>query len=56
MRIPTLAATDQRLGGGPRQASGFAISSNVVKDIAAQLVADGKVTRSHRAALGIRPT
>ena len=53
--IPTLAATDQQ-GGGAAPGIGFAISSNIVKDIASQLVAHGKVTNSHRAALGIRAT
>jgi S1-C subfamily serine protease len=53
--IPTLAATDQQ-GGGTAPGIGFAISSNIVKDIAGQLVAHGKVTNSHRAALGIRAT
>jgi S1-C subfamily serine protease len=53
--IPTLAATDQQ-GGGAAPGIGFAISSNIVKDIAGQLVAHGKVTNSHRAALGIRAT
>jgi putative serine protease PepD len=51
--IPTLAANDPQLGG---QASGigFAIPSNVVKDIAGQLVKNGKVTSSHRAYLGVQ--
>ncbi|HKE65864.1 MAG TPA: trypsin-like peptidase domain-containing protein [Micromonosporaceae bacterium] len=53
--IPTLAATDQQ-NGGAAPGIGFAISSNIVKDIAGQLVANGKVTNSHRAALGIRAT
>jgi putative serine protease PepD len=53
--IPTLAATDQQ-GGGAAPGIGFAISSNIVKDVASQLVAHGKVTNSHRAALGIRAT
>jgi S1-C subfamily serine protease len=53
--IPTLAATDQQ-SGGVAPGIGFAISSNIVKDIAGQLVAHGKVTNSHRAALGIEAT
>jgi len=53
--IPTLAATNQQ-NGGAAPGIGFAISSNIVKDIAGQLVANGKVTNSHRAALGIRAT
>jgi S1-C subfamily serine protease len=50
--IPTLAAVDAELGG-PAPGLGFAIPSNVVKDIAAQLVEHGKVVDSHRAALGV---
>ncbi|WP_219469941.1 S1C family serine protease [Nonomuraea rhizosphaerae] len=52
--IPTLAATDPDLGGGAAPGIGFAIPSNTATDIAAQIVRDGKVTNSHRAALGIR--
>ena len=51
--IPTLAATDQQLGGGAAPGIGFAISSDTVTSIASQLVKDGKVINSHRAALGI---
>ncbi|NRQ37598.1 PDZ domain-containing protein [Nonomuraea sp. NN258] len=51
--IPTLAATDPELGGGAAPGIGFAIPSNTATDIAAQIVKDGKVTNSHRAALGI---
>ncbi len=54
--IPTLAATDQQLGGGAAPGIGFAIPSNIVKDIAGQLVKNGKVTNSHRAALGVGVT
>ncbi|MEV6154785.1 trypsin-like peptidase domain-containing protein [Nonomuraea sp. NPDC052129] len=54
--IPTLAATDQDLGGGAAPGIGFAIPSNTAKDIAAQIIRNGKVTNSHRAALGIRGT
>jgi S1-C subfamily serine protease len=50
--IPTLAATDQQLGGAA-PGIGFAISSNTVTLIARQLVADGRVTNSGRAALGV---
>ena len=53
--IPTLAATDQQIGGSA-PGIGFAISSNIAKDIAEQLIAHGKVTNSHRAALGIEAT
>jgi S1-C subfamily serine protease len=50
--IPTLAATDQQLGGAA-PGIGFAISSNTVTLIAKQLVASGHVTNSGRAALGV---
>jgi S1-C subfamily serine protease len=52
--IPTLAATDQQLGGGAAPGIGFAIPSNVVKDIASQLIEHGKVVDSHRAFLGVQ--
>ncbi|MCW2976382.1 MAG: hypothetical protein JWM06_1663 [Actinomycetia bacterium] len=52
--IPTLAATDPQLGGSAAPGIGFAIPSNLVKDIAGQLVKFGKVVNSHRAFLGIR--
>ena len=52
--IPTLAATDPQLGGGAAPGIGFAIPSNTATDIARQIVENGKVTNSHRAALGIR--
>src|SRR5215472_246494 len=51
--IPTLAATDPQLGGAAA-GIGFAIPSNVVTNIAHQLVATGKVTNSNRAYLGIK--
>jgi putative serine protease PepD len=53
--IPTLAATDPQLGGGAAPGIGFAIPSNTVRDIAAQLIANnGRVTNSHRAYMGVR--
>jgi S1-C subfamily serine protease len=53
--IPTLAATDPQLGGGAAPGIGFAIPSNTVRDIAAQLIqTGGHVTNSHRAYLGVR--
>ncbi|MBB5074654.1 S1C family serine protease [Nonomuraea endophytica] len=52
--IPTLAATDPELGGGAAPGIGFAIPSNTAADIAGQIVKSGKVTNSHRAALGVR--
>ena len=51
--IPTLAATDQQLGGAA-PGIGFAIPSSIVTDIAGQIVSTGHVTNSHRAALGVR--
>jgi putative serine protease PepD len=51
--IPTLAATDPQLGGGSAPGIGFAIPSNIVRNIATQLVNQGKVTNSHRAYLGV---
>jgi S1-C subfamily serine protease len=50
--IPTLGATDPELGGAAA-GIGFAIPSNVVQNIAGQLVKSGKVTSSNRAYLGI---
>jgi S1-C subfamily serine protease len=50
--IPTLAAIDPQLGGSA-PGIGFAIPSNTVKRIVPQLIADGKVTDSGRAFLGI---
>jgi S1-C subfamily serine protease len=50
--IPTLGATDPQLGGGAAPGIGFAIPSNTVSLIAKQLVANGSVTNSGRAALG----
>jgi putative serine protease PepD len=50
--IPTLAAADPQLGGAAA-GIGFAIPSNVVVNIASQLVKTGKVTSSNRAFLGI---
>ena len=51
--IPTLAATDPELGGTAAPGIGFAIPSNLVKDLAAQIVRNGHVVNSHRAYLGI---
>lgn len=50
--IPTLAAQDPQ-AGGTAPGIGFAIPSNVAKDIASQLITSGRVTNSHRAYLGI---
>ncbi|HLY86725.1 MAG TPA: trypsin-like peptidase domain-containing protein [Gaiellaceae bacterium] len=51
--IPTLAATDPELGGSAAPGIGFAIPSNLVKDIATQIIRSGHVTNSHRAYLGV---
>jgi S1-C subfamily serine protease len=49
--IPTLAAGSPQ-GGGQAQGIGFAIPSNLARDIATQIIDTGHVTRSHRAAMG----
>ncbi|MEV5512476.1 trypsin-like peptidase domain-containing protein [Streptomyces flaveolus] len=51
--IPTLAATDPELGDSAAPGIGFAIPSSTVKRIAGQIIENGKVTDSGRAALGI---
>jgi putative serine protease PepD len=51
--VPTLAALDQQVGGGAAPGIGFAIPSNLVSDIAGQIVHNGHVVNSHRAALGV---
>jgi S1-C subfamily serine protease len=50
--IPTLAATDPEMGGAA-PGIGFAIPSNTVQSIASQIVKNGKVVASQRAALDI---
>ena len=50
--IPTLAAVDPQYGQ-PASGVGFAIPSNRVNFIAQQLIQNGKVTHSGRAAIGI---
>ena len=49
--IPTLTAAGSQ-GGAQVQGIGFAIPSNLARDIAHQLVTAGSVTNSHRAAIG----
>jgi S1-C subfamily serine protease len=49
--IPALAAASPH-SGAQAQGIGFAIPSNLARDIAAQLIVSGHVTNSHRAALG----
>ena len=51
--IPTLAAGNPQ-SGGTAAGIGFAVPSNVVTDIAGQIVRHGRVVNSHRAALGVR--
>ncbi|MGW7824045.1 S1C family serine protease [Streptomyces puniciscabiei] len=51
--IPTLAAADPALGGSAAPGIGFAIPASTVKTIAGQIVEQGRVTDSGRAALGI---
>ncbi|MET9967530.1 trypsin-like peptidase domain-containing protein [Streptomyces sp. NPDC006356] len=51
--IPTLAAVDPGLGEGAAPGIGFAIPASTVKSIADQIIKDGRVTDSGRAALGI---
>jgi S1-C subfamily serine protease len=48
--IPTLTAAGSQ--GSQVQGIGFAIPSNLARDIAHQLITSGKVTNSHRAAIG----
>src|ERR1700733_2162472 len=49
--IPTLTAAGSQ-GGAQVQGIGFAIPSNLARDIAQQLITSGSVTNSHRAAIG----
>ena len=49
--IPTLAAANTQTGG-TAAGIGFAIPSNTVTDIAGQIIHDGHVVNSHRAAIG----
>jgi putative serine protease PepD len=49
--IPTLTAAGSQ-GGSSVQGIGFAIPSNLARDIARQLITSGQVTNSHRAAIG----
>ncbi len=51
--IPTLAATDPGPGDSAAPGIGFAIPASMVTTVAGQIVRDGKVTDSGRAALGI---
>ena len=49
--IPTLTAAGSQ-GGSAVQGIGFAIPSNLARDIASQIITSGTVTNSHRAAIG----
>lgn len=51
--ITTLAAQDPQ-AGGTAPGIGFAVPSNIAKDIATQLIQAGHVTNTHRAYLGIQ--
>jgi putative serine protease PepD len=51
--IPTLAAADPQLGGSAAPGIGFAIPASMVRTIADQIIKQGRVTDSGRAALGI---
>lgn len=51
--IPTLAATDPEMGGSAAPGIGFAIPVSMVKTVADQIIKNGKVTDSGRAALGV---
>ncbi|MER5794089.1 trypsin-like peptidase domain-containing protein [Streptomyces sp. NPDC001980] len=51
--IPTLAASDPDLGGSAAPGIGFAIPGSMVKTVADQIIKQGQVTDSGRAALGI---
>jgi putative serine protease PepD len=50
--IPTLAAVNPELGG-TAPGIGFAIPSDTATDVAGQIVANGRVVNSKRAALGV---
>ncbi|MEV6703085.1 trypsin-like peptidase domain-containing protein [Streptomyces sp. NPDC051453] len=51
--IPTLAAVDPGISGGAAPGIGFAIPSSMVTTVADQVIKNGRVTDSGRAALGI---
>ncbi|MFI6845580.1 trypsin-like peptidase domain-containing protein [Kitasatospora sp. NBC_00085] len=51
--INTLAATEPETNGAAAPGIGFAIPASTITNIADQLIKDGKVTNSGRAALGI---
>ncbi|GAA2906371.1 trypsin-like peptidase domain-containing protein [Streptosporangium fragile] len=51
--VPTLTAVNPELGNAPAPGIGFAIPSNTAKDVATQIIRDGRVTNTRRAALGV---
>ncbi|WP_101897080.1 S1C family serine protease [Embleya scabrispora] len=51
--IPTLAATDPETNGSAAPGIGFAIPANTVKSITDQIIKNGKVDNSGKAALGV---
>jgi putative serine protease PepD len=51
--VPTLAALDPEFGNTAAPGIGFAISSNTVRSIAPQLIANGHVSSTGRAWLGV---
>jgi putative serine protease PepD len=51
--IPTLAATDPQEGNTAAPGIGFAIPGSTVQNVANQIIKNGRVTNSGRAALGI---
>ncbi|MEU4831966.1 trypsin-like peptidase domain-containing protein [Streptosporangium sp. NPDC023615] len=50
--VPTLTAVNPELDNAQAPGIGFAIPSNTVKDIASQIVKEGRVTNTRRATLG----
>lgn len=51
--VPTLAARDPQLGGGQAPGIGFAIPAATVTSLSDQMIENGRVTDSGRAALGV---
>ncbi|MET7615247.1 S1C family serine protease [Streptomyces seoulensis] len=51
--IPTLGAADPGMQGGAAPGIGFAIPASMVRTVAGQIIATGKVTDSGRAAMGV---
>ncbi|MFF3440558.1 S1C family serine protease [Streptosporangium sp. NPDC002721] len=51
--VPTLTAVNPELGNAQAPGIGFAIPANTVKDVATQIIKDGRVTNTRRAALGV---